>query len=207
MNQGIWIKSGALLLAFAMLIVMGVGCGGGDDNGDTSAAANSQTSSQAASQGGETAEGKEGAENEEGEGEGGGGGEGGNAETVEGGGQSPMLAEADAICAKSGEEYSQTITPYFSREVKTRKDEEEIYEEVVEQVTVPTIEGRVEALQDLSGSASEEEVIDEMIAKLEAMADEAEAEAVKFGEGPIPAVIDARQTAKKLGVKNCGLLP
>jgi len=195
MNQGISIKRGVLLLALGALVAVGAGCGGGDDDGDTGAAANSQSSSQAASQGGS---------NEAAEGNGKEGGSGSGGESSE---SSPMLAEADSICTEMGQEYRDAIQPYLESEVNGQKDEEEFYEGIVEQVAVPAIEERVDVLQDLSGSESEEEVIDEMTAKLEAMADEAEAEPTVFGGGTLPAVVDARETAKKLGVKNCGLAP
>lgn len=191
-----------MLAAFAALIVVvGVGCGGGDDDGGTSATANSQTNGQTATQ--ET--GEESAESGESEGEGGGSNGGAAKDEGSDGAGGPLIAEANVICEESSEEYRAEVTKFFSREVKSREEEEEIYEEIVTGITVPTIEDRIEDLQALSGSENEEEAIDEVSVKLEAMADEAEAEVVAFSEGAIPAGIDARETAKDLGLKRCGL--
>ena len=207
-------RLGVLVVSVGLLFAV-AGCGGGDSSGTT----NGETSSSAAAENGSKAAGSN--ANGESTGEQSGGASSGSGssgaeagapsseaqqpsagQASGGGSRKEFIAAADAICKQDGHELTTQLVSKLQGNVESLS-EPGVAEGLVHELWLPELEKQITELEALKGPPKAEAGLDEVIARIEDVMAEAQADPEKFAY-KYHAFGKAEATAKKQGYKSCG---
>jgi hypothetical protein len=120
--------------------------------------------------------------------------------------KSEFIKAADAICEEGNESLNAEAEDFAKEnEVDTEMPTTQQQEEVVEQVVAPAFRDQAEKIDWLGAPSGDEKAVEEIVAAVEAGADEAENDpgTIVEGKGAVP-FEEAQKLAKSFGLKVCG---
>lgn len=211
--------------ALLALFAFSAGCGGGDENGTTTAAGSpaaeadgtgadspAQTDGENASgEKGSTAEGGGGASDKgsaRGSNTSGGGNKAGNSGEAGGGNakstaQEEFINEANALCNKASAQFEKELQPYIQKGLKAIAEDSTT---IVEDLVVPGIEAEIDELRALGPPPEDRAEVEAIFAALEDAAEQAESDPEGFVGEETGGYAESERLAEAYGIDACGAL-